>query len=314
MHNEENKQLAQAEEEEEEALDPGEEFETPVETTGLQLRPNRGVAESEISDLRGQVRTKTIILVGEQKAGKTTLLATVFGLFCDGPVGRFTFAGSRTLLAFAERRHLALQKSQRKRPSAPRTSRADPVLFFHLNVVDEAGESFNILISDRSGEAFDDARKNTQLLSKLVELPMADIVCFLLDAGKLTNIETRAGYKRKFRETIRALVDNTAIPAEAQIEILITKLDKLQRKGVDAKALEELARYEADLKAEFAPKTQSFEIHQVCALPRANLATGVVGLAEMIDRWCRPHAAVDAVPEPVSDAARYLDRLVEVWA
>ncbi|EJB02274.1 hypothetical protein Rleg9DRAFT_7302 [Rhizobium leguminosarum bv. trifolii WSM597] len=299
--------------EDDDTLDPGEEFETPVEATGLQLRSNDAISQGAVSEFRGNVRTKTVVLVGEQKAGKTTLLASLFGQFCDGPVGRFTFAESRTLLAFSERRHLALRKSQRKSPSAPRTSRAGPVHFFHLCVADEVGERFNILISDRSGEAFDAARRNTQLLSRLEELPMADFVCFLLDAGKLTNKETRAGYKRKFRETIRALNDNGVLPSTAKIEILVTKLDKLQRKGVDLEALEEVARYEADLRTEFAAKVTSFEIYQVCALPRANLETGVVGLSEMVDRWCLPDPVVDPRPMPVRNAARYLDRLVGVW-
>jgi len=298
--------------EDEDSLDPGEEFETPVEATGLRLRPNVAITQEEVSDFRGQVRTKTVVLVGEQKAGKTTLLASLFGQFCEGPVGPYTFAESRTLLAFAERRHLALEKSRRKSPSAPRTSRADPVHFFHLGVADKLGQRFNILISDRSGEAFDAARKNTQLLSKLEELQMADFVCFLLDAGKLTNIETRAGYKRKFRETIRALNDNGVIPSGAKIEVLVTKLDKLQRKGVDADALEEVARYEADLRSEFVGKVNSFGIYQVCALPRANFETGVVGLSEMIERWCSPELPVDTRPPRVENAARFLDRFLEV--
>lgn len=297
--------------EDDDSLDPGEEFETPVEATGLRLRPNEAITQEEVSDFRGQVRTKTVVLVGEQKAGKTTLLASLFGQFCEGPVGHYTFAESRTLLAFAERRHLALEKSRRTSPSAPRTSRADPVHFFHLGVADKLGKRFNILISDRSGEAFDAARKNTQLLSKLDELQMADFVCFLLDAGKLTNIETRAGYKRKFRETIRALNDNGVIPSGAKIEVLVTKLDKLQRKGVDADALEEVARYEADLRSEFVDKVTSFGIYQVCALPRANFATGVVGLSEMIERWCSPELPVDTRPSLVANAARYIDRLLE---
>ncbi|SMF60632.1 hypothetical protein SAMN02982989_1092 [Xaviernesmea oryzae] len=309
-----NEQIKREEDiEEDDTLDPGEDFETPVEVTGLRLRSNDAISPETVSEFRGNVRTRTVVLVGEQKAGKTTLLASLFGQFCNGPVGRFTFADSRTLLAFSERRHRALRKSQRKSPSAPRTSRGAPVHFFHLCVADNAGERFNILISDRSGEAFDAARRNTDLLSRLEELAMADFVCFLLDAGKLTNKERRAGYKRKFRETIKALNDNGVLPTTAKVEILVTKLDKLQRAGVDPEVLEEVRRYEADLRGEFAGKVASFEVYEVCALPRANFATGVVGLSEMIDRWCLPDAGVDPRPVPVEDAARHLDRLVGVW-
>ncbi len=310
-----NEQIKREEEiEDDDALDPGEEFETPVEAKGIQLRSNEAISPDTVSEFRGNARTRTVVLVGEQKAGKTTLLASLFGQFCHGPVGRFTFAESRTLLAFSEMRHRALRKSQRKSPSAPRTSRGAPVHFYHLCVADNGGERFNILLSDRSGEAFDAARRNTDLLSRLEELSMADFVCFLLDAGKLTNKETRAGYKRKFRETIKALKDNGALPATAKVEILVTKLDKLQRKGVDPEVLEEVRRYEAHLRDEFAGKVASFEIYQICALPRANFATGVVGLSEMIERWSLPDTVVDPRPVPVENAARHLDRLAGVWA
>src|SRR2546430_15363667 len=47
---------------------------------------------------RRQVRT--IALVGEQKVGKTTLLASIYGAYCKGPFAGLTFAGSETLLAF----------------------------------------------------------------------------------------------------------------------------------------------------------------------------------------------------------------------
>ncbi|MDW5312994.1 TRAFAC clade GTPase domain-containing protein [Rhizobium sp. PL01] len=298
-----------------ETLDPGDEFDTPGQANGVPLQSNRAITENDITEFRGRFHTKTIVLVGEQKAGKTTLLATIFGLFCAGPVGRFSFAGSQTLLAFAERRHLALEKSKRVSPSTPRTSRADPVSFFHLCLSDSTSNNpTNLIISDRSGEAYDDARKNTQLIDKLVELRMADIVCFLLDAGKLTDLETRAGYKRKFRETIRALVDNEALTGTAEIEVLITKLDKLQRKDVEPSLADDLASYENELRREFGSRIAFFDIHRICALPRANMATGVVGLVEMVERWCAPDPQIDTRPKPIADAARHFDRLVEVWA
>ena len=42
------------------------------------------------------------------------------------------FAGSRTLVGFGKRHHLALLNSGRTDPTTPRTSRDEPVAFFHL--------------------------------------------------------------------------------------------------------------------------------------------------------------------------------------
>lgn len=275
--------------------------------TGISLRSNKLIATEEITAVRNRVRTRTIILVGEHKAGKTTLLAALFGLLCKGPVGDFSFAGSRTLYAFAERSHLALLSSDRESPTTPRTSRADPVGFFHLELAN-GDDRTHLVVSDRSGEAFEAARINTDLVGNLNELILADRVCFLLDAARLTTIETRADYRRVFKQNIRTLVDNGAIAPTTVIEILVTKIDKLG-KGDDGRNLDaEVSAYCTRVLADFSDRDIS--VHRICALPRADLDHGVVGIDALLARWAEADAFVDTLPEPISDALRYGDRFL----
>lgn len=281
--------------------------------TGILLRPNGLITEEQITGFRQGHRMQTIVLVGEQRAGKTTLLAAVYGLFCKGPLNEYTFVGSQTLRAFAERNHLALKSSDLDAPTTPRTSRGDPLGFFHLKLKKD-GVISNIVISDRSGEAFEAARANTSLTSRLTELALADRVCFLLDAPRLTKLETRAGYKRTFKQLITTLFDNDKLPSSAKIEVLVTKQDRLTI-NPDGRNLEaEVAAYEQELIDEFSDRGHEFSIHKVCALPRANVDLGFVGLGELIDRWSAPAPDVDITPLPAVGPTRWIDRLLDVWS
>lgn len=302
-----------------EQLDPGLEEkddgpgETPETDDGVLLRPNGLITEEQITGFRQGNRTQTIVLVGEQRAGKTTLIAAVYGLFCKGPLNEYTFVSSCTLRAFAERNHLALKSSNLDTPTTPRTSRADPLGFFHLKLKKD-GVISNIVISDRSGEAFEAARTNTALTDRLTELTLADRVCFLLDAPRLTKLETRAGYKRTFKQLVRTLLDNGTLPSNAKIEVLVTKQDRLTIKPDDRDLEAEVAAYEQELIEEFSVRGHDFSIHKVCALPRANVDLGFVGLGELIERWSSPATDVDITPPPAVGPVRWIDRLLDIWS
>lgn len=299
-----------------EALDPGDEEDLSsanVEISpDVQLSSNRLIPEQRVSAVRSRIRCQTIVLVGEQKSGKTTLLAALYGLLCKGEVGGRSFVESSTLYSFAERYHLALVSSNLEAPTTPRTSRADSVGFFHLRV--RTDDRLNdILISDRSGEAFEAASVVTDLLTNLIELAIADRVCFLLDAARLTAFETRSNYRRVFKQMIHALIDNDKIPSGATIEVLITKIDLLASSDDERDLETEVTLYEEELRREFAGCGYGFEIYRVCALPRANPDMGLVGVGEMLARWSPPPNDDDMSPGLVSDPERQFDLLTKIW-
>ncbi|WP_246713861.1 TRAFAC clade GTPase domain-containing protein [Rhizobium leguminosarum] len=298
-------------------LDPGD-FEDAAEeespkVDGVALRPNTLIPERGITGFRNRSRAQTVVLVGEQKTGKTTLLAALYGLFCKGPIGDFEFVSSQTLYSFAERNHLAMLSPDRAAPATPRTSIAESVSYFHLKV--RQGEVVSeMIISDRSGETFEAARVDTSLMDRLTELALADRICFLLDASRLTKIETRAAYRRIFRQTMRALIDNDVIPKTAKIEVLVTKIDRVSREKDGRDLLAEVTEYEEELIKEFGSKGLAFQIHRICALPRANVKLGFLGMNELVGRWALTPADSDISPQPVGDALRHIDRLPIVWS
>ncbi|MBZ6077576.1 TRAFAC clade GTPase domain-containing protein [Microvirga puerhi] len=298
-------------------LDQGDEEDSSSEPTAeltTRLRSSEILLESDVWPLRKAYRTNTVSLVGDVKSGKTTLIASLYALFCKGPFSGFSFRGSRTLTGFARRHHLALEKSGREVPTTPRTSMNDGVGFFHLDLSCEIGGTAQLLISDRSGEAFQSARVNTAMVDELRELRLSDRVCFLLDAEKLTQVETRASYRREFKQMIWALIQNGAFSTDVKLEVLTTKIDKLTKREDEKEALIELEEYENGLSNEFKKANVRLDVFRICALPRANYKVGLVGLEELVKRWLAPTAPIDTLPLPAVSPARAFDRLLEFWS
>src|SRR5258708_4978508 len=68
---------------------------------GLETGAPLNASETEI--LRRHRRTRLVVLAGDSKSGKTTLLASIFLRFQQGPFGDYLFAGSHTLMGFEAR-------------------------------------------------------------------------------------------------------------------------------------------------------------------------------------------------------------------
>lgn len=263
----------------------------------------------ELGNFGRERQIRTVVLVGERKAGKTTLLASIYAMFLKGPYAGLTFAGSVTLVGFAKRHYLALLNSGRTDPTTPRTSRDDPPAFFHLALSKECGQLVNLIIADRSGEAYGDARISTELIGDLPELRQADRVCFLLDGARLASKESRGPYARQFKQLIHALHDNGALTNVSAVEVLATKLDHFNRSDDPKEQLKFLDEYEASLVAEFRDRGLTVECYRICALPKRDRSIGFLGLEEALKRWTAAPVRLDIRPLPAPNALRQFDRL-----
>jgi hypothetical protein len=221
--------------------------------------------------------------------------------------------GSKTLLGFAKRHRLALMSSGFAVPKTPRTSRADQVGYFHL-AVRRAGEGVrNLVMSDRSGEAYEAARIDTSLIGELTEFRQADRIVFLLDAPKLTSLETRATYSRQFKQMIHALRDNGALSQASELEVLATKMDIIEASAKSGELKAFLTQFEEAVVQDLRQKGLETSSYRICAMPKAKRDVGFLGLSELVARWTAPPAPLD-LPMPRADGpAREIDRLVGRW-
>lgn len=266
------------------------------------------LSSTGLSALSRRRKLRVVALVGEEKVGKTTLLTSIFEMYCKGPFAGLTFAGSETLLAFAKLHSFALLSSGRLAPTVPRTSRSDPLSFFHLALARDGGETVDLAIADRSGETYADARTSTDLISTLTEFSVADRVCFLLDGARLSSKDERTAYTRNFRQMINALNDNGALAHAKDIEMLSTKLDI--SRGQDTADVDYANEYQARIVSDFQTKGLRISSHEVCALPKSDRTVGIVGLKDLVSRWTAPSPLPDVTPRPVADAPRQIDRML----
>ena len=78
-------------------------------------------------------QARVVAVLGPLNSGKTSLIASLYGLFLGGPVNGIAFARSRTLHAFERASHDARSASRRAEPTMTRTPRGG-VRFFHLEL------------------------------------------------------------------------------------------------------------------------------------------------------------------------------------
>jgi hypothetical protein len=292
-------------------VEPIEEVEEPEEPraiTPVRIWASNKMSLADYSALSRRRRLRTVALVGEKEVGKTTLLCSIYAMFCRGPFADLTFAGSETLLGFAKLQAFAMLSSGRSSPTAPRTSMHDLLAFFHLALARKRGDLIDLMIADRSGEAYEAARTFTDHIRTLDEFRLADRVCFLLDGGRLASKSDRTAYTRNFRQMINALHDNGALVRANAVEILSTKMD-IMRRG-DASDIHYLSDFQARVVSDFAKKGLAISSHEICALPKADRACGIVGLDDLIRRWTEPASLPDVTPRPVTGARRQIDRLL----
>jgi len=265
----------------------------------------------ELENFSQSHRIRTVSLIGEPRSGKTTLIAAIYASLCKGEVGDLVFVGSRTLVGFAKRHHLALRNSERNSPKTPRTSSGDPTAFFHLALRPGGGGPISqLVVSDRSGEAYEAARQDTSLVQELTELRLADRACFVLNAAKLTNPNRHAAYSRQFKQMIYALRDNHAFREDVAIEVLATKIDTTKKPERAAECAAILDEYETQVVEEFRKAGIDLSFHRVCALPKSHMETGYLGLADTVARWTTPRPLPDVAQPAVGDAVRQIDRLL----
>ena len=105
---------------------------------------------AEASSLLRRGDARVIAIIGPRDAGKTSLIASLYELFQEGPVSEIGYAQSQTLHAFERACHDARAASRRTTPHTYRTSRGE-VQFYHLDLVGGFGGTAVSSCLGRSG-------------------------------------------------------------------------------------------------------------------------------------------------------------------
>lgn len=241
-------------------------------------------------------------------AGKTTLAATIYELAHRGRFDGIGFAGSETIAGFEERCFLSRAASEEHTPDTARTPTSADLAFLHLDLAFADGRRANLLLSDRSGEHFDDALDQPDRFATFAELARADAILLLLDAARLA--DSHHAESARMRKVILGL-SNAGLLASTPVHLVLTKMDKID--GDDRRA--SVGRRAAEIIAEFKRRVPGIKValhYTACQAVAGSTEVGQ-GLRDLVAAVLPSPSArpfVTRIFTPTGESGTALDRLL----
>ncbi|WP_156818837.1 TRAFAC clade GTPase domain-containing protein [Sphingomonas sp. Mn802worker] len=194
-------------------------------TRMISLASGEALDTMNAAALQRRLLSRVVGLVGPNNAGKTSLIASVYDLLQEGPVGDIGFAGSTTLIGFEKVCHDARAASRRGLPHMERTIVGAEATFFHLDLKAEGQDVVSLFLGDRSGEDYLGAADDVARADDFIELRRADTVTLLVNGEHLTGTEHRHEVRAVSPQLIEALVEGGAIREHCRLAVVLTKND-----------------------------------------------------------------------------------------
>jgi len=176
----------------------------------------------------------------------------------------------------------------------------------------ESGAALTMLLGDRAGEEYLEARSNPDSAKLFPELPRADVLTMLIDGQRLLDVGRRHNVRSEIRQTIQAFVEAGALRPSQRLAIVLTKVDMI-RKSEEAglRALRDFEVIVASLRTAYGSKFAAIEPFIIAAQPKSDGAKRGDGLDGLLAYWMtepmRYRPAPTAVQVP--PAERYFARL-----
>jgi hypothetical protein len=221
-------------------------------------------------DLMRRTLARVVVLAGEVRCGKTTILASLMDAFHKGPYAGLLFAGSRTLPGFEQICHHARTGSGRMEPFTPRTSRSEELRFLHLNLAEEHNPRVRhtLLFSDISGEAFEAARESVDEAQALTQLRRADHLLVLVDGRKLLDPVERQPARRHPMSLLRNLLDAGVVESTSFVDVAVSKWDYIAATEPDSAPRRAVDRIREEVASRVEPYVGRARLVTVAARPR----------------------------------------------
>lgn len=227
--------------------------------------------------------SRVIAVLGPTDSGKTSLIASLYDLFQQGPVEKISFAESRTLHAFERACHDARAASMRAEPRIDRTP-IGGVAFYHLCLGGDIG-LLNLLMADRAGEEYRALADDPSGGTGFAEITRADTLSVLVDGERLLDSGARHNVRSEVVMTLQALVDGEATNPGQRVALILTKFDAVVASPLQPRA-------EADFNALLQKVRQLFgscfgavEPFHTAASPKSTEFSRGFGLDAVLRFW-----------------------------
>jgi hypothetical protein len=240
---------------------------------------------------------RIIAIIGPSDAGKTSLIASLYDLFQEGPVAGVEFARSRSLHAFEQTCHDARAASRRGVPHINRTPRGE-VRFYHLQVGGAGAEDgVALALGDRAGEEYRGAADDASVANSFPEVRRADSLTLLVDGERLLDAGARHNLRSEITMVVQALDDGGAVSAGQRLAIVLTKIDLIQASPDLARAETDFTGLVAALVRLFGNIFSTIKPFRIAASPKTDIVPRGTGIAQLLTFWLQP---ADPAPTPIS--------------
>jgi len=284
----------------------------PADSDRVSLPLGDALTVDDVARLLRRHAATFVTVIGDSHSGKTTLICALYDRFLRGTFGSLSFAGSQTLIALERRSHHARVDSGRATPETARTSHLDGLRYFHFALAPNGSpdKRLDLLLSDRSGEVYRNARNDSSLVGSLPEIPQADRVVLLLDGRRVADPIERAGALQSVRQTLRAFLDNDALGPTSIVQVVTTKVD-LIAESLDQKELDDtLASFRDRLSSQFGQRLGSLSFYDIAARDPTSRFAAAHGLDTLLADWTTSRALYTRPTSPLPALHSEFDRLL----
>jgi len=288
-----------------------EEGEAP-QVEGIQIAGADTLTPEDASQLLRAGSARVIAVIGPSDAGKTSLIASLYDLYQEGPVAGTEYARSRTLHAFERTCHDARAACRRGTPHSNRTPLGE-VRYYHLDLGGgPAADGLALIIGDRAGEDYRNSTDDVSTVGGFQEVRRADSITVLVDGERLLDSGKRHNARSDTLLILRALVDGGAIDSGQRLALVLTKLDAVLATDSENRAESFFTSMLDKVRGSFGDNFSEITAFRVAASPKNEQAKRGTGVAELLSFWIQPRPPVVAVPLAAPEFERAYARLTVV--
>ena len=283
------------------------------DAASVRLAASEALTAAQASALLRRGDARVISILGPLESGKTSLIASVYDLFQEGPVNGMSFSRSRTLHAFERTCHDVRAASRRGAPHMYRTPRG-AVRFFDLQIClvcgDDIGDGISLIMSDRSGEEYREATADASMFRGFPEIVGADSFTVLVDGERLLDTGERHNVSSEVILTMQALRDGDALRSGSRVALVLTKIDVVKGSCVAQRAINDFDRLRSRLCVLFGDVLSTIEPLKIAASPMPNTLKRGTGVPDLLSFWLKPADLPTLSGRPSLSSERAFARMV----
>ncbi|WNG50499.1 hypothetical protein F0U60_44985 [Archangium minus] len=280
---------------------------------GITLPSGERLSTVEASSILRAGEARVIAIIGPTEAGKTTLIASIYDLFQNGPVDELHFARSRTLSAFEQACHHARAASMRTTPHTERTLLSAGIGFYHLGIQNrENSTSVDMLLADRAGEEYRSAADTPSAANEFVEIHRADTITTLVDGRRLLDTGERHNIRSEIELILQAFIDSSVVTPGQRVALVLTKLDEVKSSSAKERAERDFSTLVQSVRRLFGETFSEIEEFRVAASPVTDLLPRGYGIPALLRFWIAATPFTAPAPLSIPRVGRAMSRLTIV--